>query len=597
MPQMTLRQIALPTTAEGGPLPLADLDFRKALEEEILLPYVREQRWFQGKARSLKAVALADYAEIKPEHGDSVVLLILSVQYADGKHDVYAMPVKVVSDTDAAPLIESAPASVLGRLTAPGGSQGAALDMVPERILIDALADEGACKALYKTMVEDGPREIRRFDTAAQGALIASASTAAAAIGRAGIQPPAQAGAGGELSVRRLSAEQSNTSVIIGEASVLKLFRRLEEGENPDLEIGRFLTERTQFAHVPAVLGQIDYRTPTGTISTLAMLQQFIRASSDCWTYALELLQDYLDAAVATAEPAPAPDLPDRAAKLMDRLAMAPSALVERLASTSLQSFALLGRRTGELHLALASDAQDPAFAPEPVDASSGPGYVHSLGHSFVRQARTALDLLSGRLSALGNDSELRAKAAKVMAEGGWLMQRFASLTEQKTGAMRIRCHGDYHLGQVLRHGSDFQILDFEGEPLRSLRERRDKACALKDVAGMLRSFGYAAHTGRRQALGRHPGHKDTIAHFARAWEAWVSLAFLRSYLEAAAGAVFLPADPAVTETLLDAFMLDKAFYELQYELNNRPDWVEIPLDGILSIAARSTRTNGKKQT
>jgi maltose alpha-D-glucosyltransferase/alpha-amylase len=236
--------------------------------------------------------------------------------------------------------------------------------------------------------------------------------------------------------------------------------------------------------------------------------------------------------------------------------------------------------RTAELHLALASDELDPAFAPEPYTTL----YQRSLYQAMRTQAVEALQLLRRRLGALSEPQ--RADARRVLDLEGAIMRVFRAVADRRMTALRIRVHGDYHLGQVLYTGRDFVIIDFEGEPSRTIGARRIKRTPLRDVAGMLRSFHYAAATTLQTRLpgGRvRPEDIQALAPWARFWTQWVSAAFLRDYLSVARGRL-LPPHGDELKILLDAHLLEKALYELGYELGNRPDWVGVPLSGILEM-------------
>ena len=235
-----------------------------------------------------------------------------------------------------------------------------------------------------------------------------------------------------------------------------------------------------------------------------------------------------------------------------------------------------LGRRTAEMHLALAADSADPAFAPEPFSAQD----LRSLADTSCATTRRTLELLRKKLADIPENT--RATAAALLSREDEILGRFSALTQHEVIATKTRHHGDYHLGQVLETGGDFVIIDFEGEPARSLAERRLKRSPLRDVAGMLRSFHYAAHT----ALAKHPGVNP---EWAEQWVHEISRAFLDAYLATAKGASFIPENPAALQMLLDVHLLEKAIYEVAYELNHRPDWVFIPLSGIARILENTT--------
>lgn len=318
---------------------------------------------------------------------------------------------------------------------------------------------------------------------------------------------------------RLVKAEQSNSSIIFGDLLIMKLFRRQQAGENPDCEISRYLMEHTEFRRIPPFAGSIDYYDGNGETDTLAMLQGLVRNEGDGWEWTLQQIAAW-----------------DKA-----RISM-------------LQAADTLGRRTAEMHAALAT------FAPEPLE----PADLRKLSGEMTQRATATLARLD---RPLPNPLQNRQALAT-----------YDRLKDLDPRSLRIRIHGDYHLGQVLRVPDDFVILDFEGEPTTSLAARRAKHCPLKDVAGMLRSFSYASYTGLPDDETRR-----------RAWEQSVSGAFLEAYRKEAGQASFLPVDEEAFQTLLEAYVFDKAFYELNYEMDNRPEWLRIPLAAI-SEGARATR-------
>jgi maltose alpha-D-glucosyltransferase/alpha-amylase len=331
------------------------------------------------------------------------------------------------------------------------------------------------------------------------------------------------------LDPRLSGAEQSNNSVIFGERLILKLFRRLEPGINPDLEVSRFLTER-RFPNVAPVAGALFYRWERDETATLAMLQAYVPNQGDAWSHAL------------------------------DELASEDIGAIERY----LPFADLMGRRTAEMHLALASTPKDPAFAPEPTTMLD----IRSAFQSIRALAMQTFQTLRRQMTGMAGED--RADAEQVIEAEERFQRRLRALLETNINPRRIRCHGDYHLGQLLFTGGDFVIVDFEGEPARPLAERRLKRWAMRDVASMLRSFDYAA-----EAAG---------VGFAQEWARRVSEAFLDAYWQTAGDAVFVPATTEERNLLMDVLLIEKALYELRYELDNRPAWVRIPMRGLLGL-------------
>jgi maltose alpha-D-glucosyltransferase/alpha-amylase len=376
-----------------------------------------------------------------------------------------------------------------------------------------------------------------------------------------------------------LAAEQSNTSVVYGDRLILKLFRRVADGVNPDLELGRFLTEKTSFTHIAPVAGALEYRSHTGASSTVGILHGFVPHRGDAWAYTLEALDRYFAAARARQreEHAVVPHQP-----LLTLADGDVPPLAGALIGPYLASARLLGQRTAELHRALASDPEDLRFAPEPLTAE----YQDALAQSMRALATEALRLLRQRLPDL--PAAAREEAREVLALEAAVMGAVQAVAQQPLTALRTRTHGDYHLGQVLYTGDDFIITDFEGEPARPLRERQRKHSPLKDVAGMLRSFHYAAYAGLfhqgNQGVSSPAEAPTAFEPWAQMWYTWVSTVFLQAYLVDAGAASVLPPTRDECQGLLAAYLLEKAVYELSYELNNRPDWVRIPLQGIRQL-------------
>ncbi len=519
---------------------------RAVLEEKILPPFLQQQRWFGGKARRLESVRIVDEGKL-PTGSTPAFLILLEVRFADAMTDRYFLPLGITAGPAAAAPRDSQRSRVLAYLHGPSG----------EAILHDALVDDAACTSLL-----DGIASDREWPTRA-GRIRASATAAFAELrGRADAALP----------VERGPETSSNSLVFFGRHLLLKLFRRLEAGINPDVEIGRFLTETGRFPHIPRVAGAIEYYSSDSGPISLAILQEQVANQGDGWGHALDELSRYFERAAGRDSP------PSDPRPLLELADAAPPAAIQEVTGDYLQTAANLGRRTAELHLALAGDMQDAAFAPELLTAADLAGLVAEI----QKLGRQALDILRDHRTAL--PGEVGAEVGRLLADGPRWLEQLGQIPAVPAGAVKIRCHGDYHLGQVLRVDDDFVILDFEGEPARPLAERRAKQSPLKDVAGMLRSFDYAAYAGLFACARARPADFACLEPWAESWRQWTSAAFLRAYRTTAGGAAFLPAAPADGAALLDLFVLDKAFYELAYELNNRPDWVRIPLRGILAL-------------
>ena len=510
---------------------------RSALER-LLPDYLRRRRWFGGKTRTVRSATLRDTVPI-PGSTATVFYNLVLVEYADGGPELYALPLTFAGGAVAEKLLETSPQVVAARL------EGAAAG-----VLFDALADASFGNVLLEAM--RGKRVFR----AGQGEIHATA------LGDDRIT------AGPErLSPRIGQAEQTNTSIIFGDQLILKFFRRLEEGVSLDLEIGTFLTQ-VGFPHSAAVAGAIELRHSLGHEPiTLAILHNFVPNQGDAWTYALRELNEYYKAIVAAG--VPEPELPSGNLLDLAQKGKPPERSRGFLGDAKRSAF-ILGQRTAELHLALAK-GRDPAFAPEPFSAQEQQALHQSLSDLHGR----VFPLLRSRLVDL--PASVQEEARHVLDRSDVIPGRLERILQSPLTSQRIRCHGDYHLGQVLFTGNDFVIIDFEGEPARPLAERRRKASPLRDVAGMIRSFHYAAHC----AL---PTDSAGLQPWAEFWYAWISAIYLLAYLATASTENILPASDQELELLLDTFLLEKAMYELGYELNHRPDWVRIPLRGIAQL-------------
>ena len=535
-------------TVRGGWDSLFDGEARGELERAVLPGYLRSQRWFGGKAREITGVRVADYGALPPT---AAILVLLEVEFAGGNRDLYFLPLAIAERTAARRMFGSNRTWVVARLA---GTPG-------EAVLHDALADDAVCTALLNAVARG-----QEFPTRG-GRVRAEATTAFTAL-RGDPDYP--------LPVVRGPATSSNTLVFFGRRLMLKVFRRLEAGVNPDYEVGRFLTEASPFGRIPHVAGTLVYERAGGGPVTLALLQALVPNQGDGWAHAIgELGRYYERAAARMAGPDPVVPDPRPPVELTD--AAPPPAALETIGSY-LHAAATLGRRTAEMHLALADAHGSPAFAPEPLSAKD----IDALRDEIRKQAETALAALGANLGRLPAD--VSDSAHTLMELGSAVAQDPLPADLGVPAATKIRIHGDYHLGQVLWVDNDFVILDFEGEPTRPVEERRDRFSPLRDVAGMLRSYHYAAYAGLFAFTKDRPDDFARLEPWADLWYQWAAVAFLRGYRQAARGADFIPKAPSEFAGLLAGFMLGKAFYELAYELNNRPDWVRIPLQGILDL-------------
>lgn len=316
---------------------------------------------------------------------------------------------------------------------------------------------------------------------------------------------------------------------------------------------------------------------------TLGILREFIGDTRSGWEYTLDSLRDYFEH--VTVQQAAITEIPVPSGSLLDLQAVDIPELASQTIGAYLASAQLLGQSTAELHIALASDPDNPRFAPEPFSSF----YQRSIYQYARNLTGQVLLLLRQRLKSLPPETQQLGQA--VLNRQEEIMGRFQLVLNQKITALRTRCHGDYHLGQVLYTGKDFIIVDFEGEPGRSLGERRIKRSPLRDVAGMLHSFNYAAtqalHNEVESGMLRFE-NLPLMEQWVQFWYSWVSATFLNTYLETASKDSFLPKTKAELQVLLDAYLLEKVIYGLGSELNNRPEWVYISLQWILQLLGSS---------
>ncbi len=532
----------------------AVFDQADRLENYILPQYLRKCRWFGGKGRLIRTLSIIEYM---PSIAiENTRFALLEVQYTEGLAEIYQIMLSVEKGDKAREIAEDFPQAVVARVRA-GDESG---------ILYDGIYSEGVRNAIFRFISRK--KRIK--------GLHGEISALRSPLLRQKLPPERKS-----LPSQVMRAEQSNTSVIYGNVFFLKIPRRLEAGLNPDLEIVRFLTERAGFRNVPHFAGAIEYRETGSEPIIMAILHEYIQNEGVAWNLMLEGQRQYLEQVLSkraqlTGMPTGMPKVPP---SLLDiDFQKVPAIFMELIGGYYLELAALLGKRTAELHLALASDSELPDFAPEPFSIL----YQRAVYQSMRSMVRRVFQLLGRNIRNLPEN--IRAEAESILSSEQEILKRQQRILQKKLLASRIRIHGDYHLGQVLYTGKDFYIIDFEGEPARSLSERRLKKSALRDVAGMMRSFHYVSYAGFFHYASIRPEDVSYLEPWAELWPAYVSAVFLDSYLKSAGKAPFLPLEKAQLPIMLDAFLLDKAVYELGYELNNRPDWVIIPLRGITNI-------------
>jgi len=505
--------------------------------EQALPRAIATRRWFGAKSRSITALRVFDAISV-PAIADAR-LLLAEITYNEGEPDTYLLPVRLVDHADD-------PSGVLVEVRYCDGRTAT---------VVDGCHDAATATALLAA-IEAGTQMPGREGTAR------------------GVRTEAFAAARGAdaLEPQVWRREGSNTSIAYGDRLMLKLFRRPEVGLNPDWELGRFLTDTAHFRHVPVTAGAIEYTDTDGRVRTLGLLQGLVPNQGDARQQFMSGLRRFF-ADIAVSDLSPDAFATRRHEAGLDRVE-APE-LATRLFGDALAQAELLGRRTAEMHLAFAG-ADDPELTPKPFTQH----YQRSLYQSTRQQLQHVLSLLQRRKHLLDDESEVNAD--HLLAIGAAVYERLDPVKDLRIDAIRIRVHGDYHLEQVLVQAGDYVILDFEGEPSAALSERRMKRSPLKDVAGMIRSFDYAARAALDEVPHAEAGRQSAACAY---WTSWVGGAFLEGYL-GAGGDALLPEGRDASEALLRNFLLEKAAYEVIYELNNRPSWVDIPLRGILEQLA-----------
>jgi maltose alpha-D-glucosyltransferase / alpha-amylase len=524
------------------------------LERNILEDYLRKLRWFGGKGRVIEEIHVVHHVTV-PMHDASTIILIVEVRYESGLPENYQLPLAFATGPLAQKLRDGCPQSVIARLKL--GSE--------EGLLYDAIYGSDYQESLIQKMA--GNEKLR---TTGSSYLMFSST----ALVDEHVQQVEK------VKPKVLSGEQSNTSIIFDNRFFLKLFRKVDRAINPDLEITQFLT-RKSFQNVPTYAGAVEWRFENGTM-VLGLLQEVVEASSDAWTYMLQRLDSFNEEILAKPELSGPPAFTGSLINPVEYEDM-PEDFKQLLEGPVAEQGFLLGVRTGEMHILLASDNENPDFKPEPYSLH----YQRSLYSGLQTLVRSTFENLERSLKKLSGD--VRAEAQEVLSMKSEILNTFKRIYQHKIDVVKIRIHGDYHLGQVLYNGKDFIITDFEGEPARSLSERRLKRSPLRDVAGMIRSFHYAAYGSLYLDNQIRTEDYPKLIPFVDQWYHYMSGFFMSAYLDTVQGKPFVPKEKRDLEVLMTTFLLEKAIYELNYELNNRLDWVTIPLRGIKELVKGTT--------
>ena len=487
----------------------------------ILPGYLQKCRWFGGKALTVQQVEIKS---VIPSGESNAYILLLKVIYNDGFPEIYFLPVAFAEITEGQKIEREFPSSIISKVKLAG----------KEGFIYDAIYSEAFREDLLKLTVGTDVIQAKNLKLWGDAAEKITATN---------------------INSKIVGVEQSNTSIIYNDQYFLKIYRKVDNHFNPDVEVTRFLTERKNFTYSPVFLSSLYYKVANETF-TIGLLQKLIHNEGDAWSYFGNEAKIFLEKIKSSNTTDINSDL---------------------LGKNIIDKAVLLGKRTAELHIALSSKNDDPNFETEWFSLH----YQSSLYAGLYSMVRSSFSTLNKQLPKLPD--YIRPEAENLEKLRPEILNKFKRLTLNKIDSLKTRTHGDYHLGQVLVSNNDFVIIDFEGEPARPFSERRLKKSPVKDVAGMLRSFHYAMYA----ALLQGNFTKEEIKNLQGPAEAWYKImygAFLESYLKEASGHSIIPENKNDFTVLLETFILEKAIYELNYELIYRPDWIVIPIEGIKAI-------------
>ncbi len=517
--------------------------------EKLLFGYVKKSRWFRGKARVVSGITINSAIPLATGDLNSYILII-EVTYSEGKNEQYVIPLSIFSGDEISDIRYKHPEAQVAHVEIDGH----------EGLLFDGSYNKELRDILFQLMYSKG--KIKHKKTALAGIAGKKFSTK---ITKSELP----------LSSRVLLAEQSNTSVLYDSRYFFKLYRSPEMGNNPELEIIRTLTENTGFRNFPTFAGALEYQTAQGN-TALGILVDFVQNEGNAWEFTQSSIDHYFDRIIADNDILMLGQTEEDVDVVGD---VGNEKMRELLGHFFIEMIEKLGQRTAEMHMALASVKNKKEFAPEPFSLL----YQKSLYQSFRTLIKRTINQMKASKKKL-NDEQVKLVDDIIKNESLLLSTIKHTLEKKKIHTSKTRVHGDYHLGQVLFTGKDFIIIDFEGEPTRSLTARQLKYCPFKDVAGMLRSFHYAIYMGQLENQSKVPDNTGLLKPWLGAWYEMVQDIFMKSYLDTAGNASFIPEEERQINDLLSVYTIEKAIYEADYEFNNRPDWLHIPLNGLKKI-------------
>ncbi|MCG9971893.1 trehalose synthase [Christiangramia crocea] len=517
-----------------------DSEFIKTFSTEILEDYILKKRWYAGKSSTLKYIEVVDHCKIAPEKNIYYGVLI-EINFSEAFFQDYFIPLSFIPGSKEK--LET------GTIIAPVSFKG------HEGYLIDAIHIEDFRKLVFNKIMESSA------DPPENKILFHRSET---------VQPTKY------KSSRFMGGEQSNTSIIYNDCYVMKFFRRIYTSKNPDYEIIRFLTEKSKFQNIPAYVGSINLALDGGDTVTLGLMQDLIENEGDAWKYMLkELKLVFANLEKKRIKVNRFPDI-----KLYQRqpINTIPPEIIDFAGLNLFLKVSKLALRTAEMHIALGSDMQDTSFTP----AKYNGDYAVWLKNRLIYMFQNRLNTIENNMHKL--EGEALDLAKEFLDRKKEIREHFLNFNWTRMKSERIRIHGDYHLGQVLVHEDDFYLLDFEGEPESTIQDRKVKQPPLKDVAGMFRSFHYAIYSTIFNSDESFSTSQEELFKAGEILYKYMIGVFMETYVHKVQEENLNIGYKQEIEFLLDYCLLEKAVYELGYELNSRPRWTIIPLRGIASI-------------
>ncbi|MBU1109913.1 MAG: maltose alpha-D-glucosyltransferase [Candidatus Riflebacteria bacterium] len=503
---------------------------REKLLQEVTQQYCTRKRWFAGKGKEFTQIETELAEPVNLPGCPNLLIHVFSAHFDDRTQQNYFFPYQLIWETrtDAGKIL-------------PGWVFGKTRQQNEVGYIVDAMGSDEFCRATVRCMKQNRKIKLPAATLHFYGNDLLDSFMDE------------------NFEVRRPIIEQSHTSVFFAEQFIFKVYRNIQRGPSPELEMGKYLTG-ADFKNIARVAGSIELEHDDGSITVLGILQEYIDNQSDCWNFTLNYLERFLETCLIET-PGTLPGETSEA---------------EGAHELYLSKMQTLGQRIGKMHGILAANSEDSDFNPEVISVEDWQLLTGGIENTLI----TTLEQLSARIESFSQ--EMQPVLQKITAHPDQVVKKLRSLIPQEAGLLKTRHHGDLHLGQILLAANDFVIIDFEGEPARPLSERIAKHCPLRDVAGVVRSFSYAAETARRKVREEKPEALGIMTVYTREWEKAARSRFLLGYREATTNCPAVPADEELFGQILSLLCLEKALYEFSYELNNRPDWLEIPVCGLI---------------